>query len=82
MIYPSPLYQIELCFQGPTSLDFVFRVRPPPSIFEDLDLEVTDLEVTDLVFDIFPKHRFLDVLVKFKFYFFENISENIFENIF
>jgi hypothetical protein len=57
----------------------VFRVRPP-SIFEDLDLEatdlvVTDLEVTDLVFDIFPKHPFLDVLAKFKI-FFENISEN------
>ena len=53
----------------------------PPSIFEDLDLEatdlvVTDLEVTDLVFDIFPKHPFLDVLAKFKI-FFENISENI-----
>ena len=61
----------------------VFRVRPP-SIFEDLDLEatdlvVTDLEVTDLVFDIFPKHPFLDVLAKFKIFFdfFENISENI-----
>ena len=52
----------------------VFRVRPP-SIFEDLDLEATDLVVTDLVFDIFPKHPFLDVLAKFKI-FFENISEN------
>mgnify|MGYP003710599817 CR=1 FL=1 len=55
-------------------LDYVFRV-PPPSLLEDLDLEVTDLEVTDLVFDIFPKHPFLDVLAKFKI-FFENISEN------
>ena len=65
----------QILFQSPD----VFRVRPP-SIFEDLDLEatdlvVTDLEVTDLVFDIFPKHPFLDVLAKFKI-FFENISEN------